>query len=440
MAETSTVTLSSLSLNAATYAERYTLPTFRLRVASGPDAGKEHVFAKRAIVVGSGPDCDFVLRDPSASRHHLRIVGERSGYRITDLDSKNGTWFGGSRLGEIVAGASATLRLGQTELLYDQLPELHEVALSRESEFGSLQGQSPEMREVFAHLAELAAIEIPVAIEGEPGTGKRAAAAALHGRSRRAELPLVTFDCSTADAEAVLQAVGPQGSLYDVVGPGSLLLLEIDEVPAPIQPVIVKAWTDRGESGPRLLVTLTNSLDQAGLEGRVHKDLLRLVKPGQVRLPALRHRRQDIELLVDTLIAEIRRQSADPRPQVVSFRTLQALMNYPWPGNVRELRRHLERAAQLATSRPEELPVHAPGRLSEPIPRDGLWLHAPHDQPGAITPYAEARNRSLQGFDQAYCEMVMALAHGDLATAAQLAGLPRASLEQLMARAVGPQD
>ena len=138
MGESGTVTLSSLSLQAATFAERFTLPTFRMRVVSGPDAGQEAVFAKRTVLVGSSPDCDFPLTDAATSRQHLRIVGERSGYRLTDLGSKNGTWFAGSRLVELVLGPQATLRLGQTELLFQQLPELHEVSLSRESSFGAL--------------------------------------------------------------------------------------------------------------------------------------------------------------------------------------------------------------------------------------------------------------------------------------------------------------
>ena len=92
-----TVTLSSLNLSRATLAERYTLPQFRLRVTGGPDQGKQAVFAQRVVVIGTSADADFVLTDAATSREHIRITGDRVGYRLRDLDSKNGTWFAGSR-------------------------------------------------------------------------------------------------------------------------------------------------------------------------------------------------------------------------------------------------------------------------------------------------------------------------------------------------------
>ena len=70
------------TLTAATFAERYTLPKYRLRVLSGPNAGLEKVFDRRLVYVGSAPDNDLVLDDPSISRNHLKIDGERTGYRV----------------------------------------------------------------------------------------------------------------------------------------------------------------------------------------------------------------------------------------------------------------------------------------------------------------------------------------------------------------------
>ena len=109
------------TLTAAAFAERYTLPKYRLRVLGGPNAGLERVFDRRLVYIGSAPDNDFVLDDPSVSRNHLKIDGERTGYRVRDLESKNGTWFAGARLGEAVLGTQAVLRLGQTELAFEQL-------------------------------------------------------------------------------------------------------------------------------------------------------------------------------------------------------------------------------------------------------------------------------------------------------------------------------
>ncbi|MBI5609068.1 MAG: FHA domain-containing protein [Deltaproteobacteria bacterium] len=424
MTELNTLTLSGLSLSAATYAERYTLPTFRLRVVSGPDAGLEATFARRAIVVGSGPDCDLVLVDASVSRHHLRIVGDRSGYRVADLGSKNGTWFAGSRLGEITAGASATLRLGQTELQYEQQAALHEIALSRESEFGVLQGQSVEMREAFARLADLCAGTEPAVIEGEPGTGKRAAARAVHARSEVASGPLIQLDCSTVDPGELASVAG--AAIAAAAG-GSLLLLEFDELPAPHQPQLLDLVQNSGLTPPRLLITLAVPLEQSAREGRLHKQAQNLMKSRRVTLPPLRHRPDDIALLVDVLLREIQAGLGDPRPLIISHRTMAALMAHPWPGNVRELRRHLERAAQMANSRPAELAVRPP--TGEPA------AERPLDVPDIA--YSQARTQVLAQFDRTYCQHLLQRAGGNHAAAAKLAGLPLASLEQLLLRALG---
>ncbi len=424
MTEINTLTLTGLSLSAATYAERYTLPTFRLRVVSGPDAGTEATFSRRAVVIGSGPDCDLVLADASVSRHHLRIVGERAGYRVIDLGSKNGTWFAGSRLGETTAGASATFRLGQTELQYEQQAALHEIALSRETEFGALQGQSVEMREAFARLADLCAGREPVAIEGEPGTGKRAAARAVHARSEMADGPLVPLDCSTVDPGNVI-AVAREA--LAAARNGSLLLLEFDELPAPYQPQLLDLIATEQPAAPRLLLTLAVPLEQSAREGRLHKQVQALLKNRRVTLPPLRHRPDDIALLVDVLLDAIQTQLGDTRPLILSHRTMAALMAHAWPGNVRELRRHLERAAQMASSRPAELSVRAPA------------VEVSSDSPVEVAdiPYSLARTQVLAQFDRAYCQQLLLRAGGQHAAAAKLAGLPLPSLEQLLLRALG---
>lgn len=434
MAESGTVTLSSLSLQAATFAERFTLPTFRMRVVSGPDAGQEAVFARRTVLVGSSPDCEFPLTDAATSRQHLRIVGERSGYRLTDLNSKNGTWFAGSRLVELVLGPQATLRLGQTELLFQQLPELHEVSLSREASFGALHGHSDDMREVFARLAELAEQDGPVAIEGEPGTGKQRAAEALHHASARHEAPVWQLDCSTAPreyAEEQLFGGGEElGAWWSETAGGTAILLDLDELDAVLQARLAAALTqalkEAADGAPRLVATFSCPTAQASREGRLHRGLLKHFARDHVTLPPLRHRVADIVDLVDEFIEQLQRSDPGLPPLVLGWRTLQALQQYPWPGNISELRRHVERAAQLSTARPVEVTALAPqieATASAQLPLT------------ALLPYADARHRAIAEFDRAYCARALQAASGQLAAAAHAAGLPKAVFEQVARRA-----
>ncbi len=423
-----TVTLSSLNLSRATFAERYTLPQFRLRVVSGPDAGLEAVFAQRVVTIGSAYDSAFVLTDSAISREHLRITGDRVGYRMRDLDSKNGTWFGGSRVIELILGPAATLRMGQTELVYEQLPELHEVALSRETELCGLQGESDDMREVMARLATLAADDLPVAIVGEAGTGKRVAAQAVHRCSPRAEQPLEAFDCSTASAHEALRTLDEDDGLWQRTAGGTLLLLDADELSAVAQSAVARRVQARKGSVPpvRLVVTLTMPLQGAVRDGRLASDFAKLLHKRDVTLPPLRHRKSDIAMLVRQVLAEIEQGRPTGPPLVLSYQTVQALLAYPWPGNVRELRRHLERAAALAVG---DLVTFAVGAPSVP-----LQEVATVKSPASVLPYAEARGQALRNFDRDYCATLLAATANSPSAAAQLAGLTRTSLEQLVAR------
>lgn len=432
MGDHATMTLSGLSLSAATFAEHFTLPTFRLRVASGPDAGLEATFARRTVVVGSSPDCEFPLSDGAASRQHLRIVGERSGYRLSDLSSKNGTWFGGSRVVELVLGAQATLRIGQNELVFQQLPELHEVSLSREPSFGALRGRSDDMREVFARLAALADGDGPVAIEGEPGTGKQRAAEALHHSSPRAERPLGRLDCSLTSREAaedlLFGADEQLGGWWRDLAGGTALLLDLDELDAALQGRLAQALAaaPREPGSPRLVATFSCPIAQANREGRLHRGLLKLFSRDRVALPPLRHRLGDIPDLVDEIIEQLQRSDPSLPPLVLGWRTLQALQAYPWPGNISELRRHVERAAQLATARPTEVRAASP-RAEAP---------AATAEVTELLPYADARRRAIAAFDRRYCQQALQAAGGQIAGAAAAAGIPRAVFEQLAQRAL----
>lgn len=421
-----TVTLSNLNLSRATLAERFTLPQFRLRVLSGPDAGKQAVFAQRVVLIGTAVDCDFALTDSAVSREHLRVTGDRVGYRLRDLGSKNGTWFAGSQAIEMLLGPSATLRLGQTELQYEQLADMHEVALARETELFGMQGQSEEMRELFAAVASLGAGQEPVAVEGEAGTGKRMVAMAAHRCSPRAGNAIEYFDCATADWTAAERDWQAGGRFWQACAGGTLVLLDADEMPADAMAAFLPAFhrESAADAGPRLLCTLSLPLPVLAREGRVSKDFAKLFAGRRLRVPPLRQRPADIAQLVQTTLAELEALHPQVGPLVISWQTMQGLLAYPWPGNVRELRRHLEFAAGLATS----------GQAAAPLQIDLAGEPSDENAPQLVAPFAESRAAAVRQFERRYCSDLMAAAKNQLGHAAQLAEMSRASLESLLAR------
>ncbi|MSP91906.1 MAG: sigma 54-dependent Fis family transcriptional regulator [Myxococcales bacterium] len=439
------------TLTAATFAERYTLPKYRLRVTAGPSAGLERVFDRRLVYIGSAPDNDLVLDDPSVSRNHMKIDGERTGYRIKDLESKNGTWFAGARLVEAVLGTQAVLRLGQTELHFEHLPELHEVALAREPQFGDLLGTSPEMREIFAILARAAPAEATVLVDGESGTGKELVAEALHQHSRRAQGPFVVFDCSAVQRDLVESELfghvkgaftgalaTRRGAMADAQG-GTLFLDEIGELELDVQPKLLRALEKReikpvgsNERVPvdvRIVAATNRDLQQMVREGSFREDLYYRLAVLRVQLPPLRRRRTDIPLLVNHFLESAQVRSGRAGPMTVSFDTMQQLQSYAWPGNVRELRNHIERAAVLSEGR--ELEVQLEETRQPRVALGGATDLGELAVDWAL-PFKDAKSRLIERFERVYWQRALDAHQWNVSGAARATGLHRKSLEYLM--------
>ncbi len=437
------------TLTAAAFAERYTLPKYRLRVLSGPNAGLERVFDRRLVYIGSAPDNDLVLDDASVSRNHLKIDGERTGYRVRDLESKNGTWFAGARLCEVVLGAHAVLRLGQTELAFDQLPELHEVALAREPQFGQLLGQSSEMREIFALLSRAAPSDSTILVDGESGTGKELVAEAIHQHSRRAQGPFVVFDCSAVQHELVESELfghikgsftgaiaTRKGAMAEAQG-GTLFLDEIGELDLDLQPKLLRALEKReikpvgsNERLPvdvRIIAATNRDLAQMVRDGTFREDLYYRLAVIRVQLPPLRRRKADIPLLANHFLADAQSRAARGGVLSISFDTMQQLQSYPWPGNVRELRNHIERAAVLSEGK--ELQLQMDGGIGAPLrqPASDGGLPVDYD-----LPFKDAKARLVDAFERAYWQRALDGHNWNISAAARATGLHRKSLEYLI--------
>lgn len=432
---------ATLTLTQAAYAERYTLPVLRIYTKGGG----EWLLRQRAIAIGSAPDNDIVLDDGAVSRHHFEILGERRGWLIRDLDSKNGTYCAGLKLGEAILGAHAIVRLGQTELNIVALPELMEVAMAREPAFGPLVGQHPTMREVFAWASNFATSDDAVWIDGESGTGKATLAEALHRQSRRVRGPYVQLDLAAAGpvAEAALwgelhdKLAGPAlrpGALAEAAG-GTLVLLEPAELPAAAQRRLAKTlqtreWEDAaGTVQPlqtRVVLVQTGHADALQRLGTLQAALFQAcARP--LHLPPLRVRKVDIPLLVHHFLEMLQQRQPQAAPPVLSWETLAQLQRYDWPGNVRELRVHLERAAQLADFASEPAPARPAAVATEVA---SAW------QRDGLPEWSEARAAALAAFERTYVDEVRKRSQGAVGTAARIMNVSKKTAEWLLERDV----
>lgn len=265
---------------------------------------------------------------------------------------------------------------------------------------GALLARSEAMRRCVDLAQRAARVDTTVLITGESGAGKERMARLIHDQSPRAGRAFLAVNCgaiadSLIESELFGHARGAfSGASQDRVGlfeaaqGGTLFLDELGELPTNTQVKLLRVLQERelrrvGENRSRPIdvrvVTATNrELQKDVQEGRFRRDLYYRVKVIEIKLPALRERREDILPLARELLFGIA-ERLDLPARRFSPLVADALVAYPWPGNVRELQNALERAAVVAAGERlelEDLPeeIREPQRLSSRPTSSGQTL------------------------------------------------------------------
>src|SRR5271154_1013643 len=212
-------------------------------------------------------------------------------------------------------------------------------------DWGFVTGMCPAMQTLESVVAEIAATNIPVLFLGESGTGKAMFAQRLHRLSARSEEPLVTISCAAMDptqlsAELRMGADRTKNSSLGTAG--SVIFDEISELDSACQRNLLYALPDgnadsqRGMLDARVISPPRHNLDEEMRAGRFRTELYYRINGVCLRLPALRDRRDDIPILVESFLSKHAAQFGRPRPSL-SPRTVRMLLDHTWPGNIREL-------------------------------------------------------------------------------------------------------
>jgi DNA-binding NtrC family response regulator len=229
-------------------------------------------------------------------------------------------------------------------------------------------GRSASMERVFETIRQAAASRSTILITGESGTGKELVAKALHRLSPRASGPFVTVHSGALPPDLLESnlfghvrgsftgAVADKKGLFKAADQGTIFFDEIGTVPVETQAKLLRVLQEReflpvGAIEPqhadvRVIAATNADLARLVAEGRFREDLFYRLCVITIPLPPLRERREDVPLLVETLLARAAAENGKAVPSVTPA-TMKALLDHDWPGNVRELENVLERALVL---------------------------------------------------------------------------------------------
>ena len=232
---------------------------------------------------------------------------------------------------------------------------------------GGLVGTSLKMRRIYRMILKLASRRHPVMIVGESGTGKELVARSIHAFGPFRQRPFVPVDCS-ALAPTLIESelfghvrgaftgahMSRPGLLESARG-GTILLDEVAELSVGLQAKLLRALQER-EFKPlgsnnyrpleaRVIAASNRTLEEAVARDEFRKDIYFRLSVVNIRVPALRERKNDIPLLVQHFLDRLGGERGTTK--TVSTNAMRRLMNYDWPGNVRELENCMERSVTL---------------------------------------------------------------------------------------------
>jgi len=331
----------------------------------------------------------LAVPDRRVSGAHARLIRGEQGWRLEDLDSKNGTAIGGVRIDGATPIADGTVfSLGRTFLLFRaQRPASGAADTIVTPSPGPLPPTlSCELGAAFDELARVAATDTAILLVGEAGTGKERLAGAVHTLARRRG-ELVAIACGAlppvlAASEmfghcrgAFAGAAADRTGVLAIANGGTLFLDDIGELPVEVQPglrrvlaareVVPLGGTQAIPLDVRVVAATRRDLRDRVTGGTFLAGLLRELAGFTLALPPLRKRREDLGLAVAEVI---RRHAATPDGVSLTGGAIRALFAYSWPRNLRELDNAIRIAVNLADSGEVAAAHFADSMAAEPVP------------------------------------------------------------------------
>lgn len=215
---------------------------------------------------------------------------------------------------------------------------------------------SPVMQKVRAQAELLAQADVPALIVAEPGSGAATVAHLIHRLSGNSGHRFRRINCAamamqlkeTSDQSHLDSGMASIRTLLDFRQPGTLLLDGVEELPVAVQARVLeildasKNGADNTGSRARILATAGPEVEQAVAQGRLREDLYSRLSAFTIQIPALRRRKDEIEVLLRYSMYKMANQ-LQRTPKDFSRETVDACLSYSWPGNIRELESFVKR-------------------------------------------------------------------------------------------------
>ncbi len=229
-------------------------------------------------------------------------------------------------------------------------------------------GESEEIKEVLEIVSQIADVDISVLINGESGTGKELIAKAIHAASKRSSNDLVIVNCG-AIPEGIIEselfghkkgaytdASESRKGYFETANKGTIFLDEIGDMPIETQVKVLRVlesgeYMRVGDSNlkktdTRVIAATNKDLAKLVKEGKFRQDLYYRLKTVTINIPALRHRKEDIRLLVERFALQFTRTNKI-KYKGFTPEAIKVMHKFDWPGNVRELRNFVESVLTL---------------------------------------------------------------------------------------------
>lgn len=243
-------------------------------------------------------------------------------------------------------------------------------ALKQRYNFENIVGKSEAMLRIFDLVQQVAPSRSTILLQGESGTGKELIAKAIHMNSPRKDRAFVPVNTGSMPADllestlfghvkgAFTSAIASKKGLFEVADRGTIFLDEIGNMSMETQAKILRVLQDKKfmhlggvqeiQVDVRVIAATNIDLRQAVKEGKFREDLFYRLNVITIELPQLRHRKEDIPLLINFFLKKFCDEN-EKSMRTITTEALRPLMDYNWPGNVRELENVMERAVVLSS-------------------------------------------------------------------------------------------